>query len=194
MTADHPDGPSGRPKCGPDGPFETHFEVTVDYEPEPQRDSVYVDVVARDHQRWPVIQTALRSANLKVSVYRAAGRTGHRLAYHAVRAPMYLTLAVFWSVVGVGRLAGRQARWWWLLEQHNLRQEAATRNDPPSRYMGAPGHPPPGVGQRPANRPPPELLAQTMTQSKAIARREAAATRRDTRKQDIAAARCHPRR
>lgn len=50
-----------------------------------------------------------------------ATRTGHRLAYHAVRAPWYTLLAAFWALIGAARLIGRQLAWWWLLEQHALR-------------------------------------------------------------------------
>src|SRR5205814_10547548 len=33
------------------------------------------------------------------------------------------------SPVGLARVVGRQLRWWWLLEQHPLRQDAARRGD-----------------------------------------------------------------
>lgn len=110
--------------------FDTSFEVDLDDEPEPTREPIYVDVVTKDHERRPVIPAALRGVdNVKAAGKRAAGRAGHTVAYHAVRAPLYVLLAVFWAVVGVGRLIGRQLRWWWVLEQHALRQDAATRND-----------------------------------------------------------------
>lgn len=111
--------------------FATSFEVDLDEEPEPTRDPVFVDIITRDHERRPVIPAALRGLeNLKAGARRAAGRAGHTLAYHAVRTPLYVVLAAFWAVVGVGRLTGRQVRWWWVSEQGALRQEAATHNDP----------------------------------------------------------------
>ncbi|MEU0560929.1 cell division protein FtsK [Dactylosporangium sp. NPDC006015] len=109
----------------------TSFEVDLDEEPEPTREPVYVDITTRDHERRPVIPAALRgTSNMKAAARRAAGRAGHTLAYHVVRLPRYVVLAAFWAVVGAGRLAGRQVRWWWVAEQSTLRQEAATRNDP----------------------------------------------------------------
>jgi hypothetical protein len=43
--------------------------------------------------------------------------------------PFYvLALAVF-ALVGVVRLIGQQLHWWWLLEQHELRSEAAAAGD-----------------------------------------------------------------
>lgn len=112
------------------GRFETSFEIAFDDDPESARDPVYVDLVTRDHERRPVIPAALRGVdNAKAAARRAAGRAGHTVAYHAVRAPLYLVLGVFWAVVGVGRLVWRQLRWWWVLEQHALRQDAAARND-----------------------------------------------------------------
>lgn len=110
--------------------FDTSFEIDLDDEPEPSREPVYVDLVTRDHERRPVIPAALRGvSNVKAAARRAAGRAGHTIAYHAVRTPLYVVLAAFWAVIGVGRLTWRQLRWWWVLEQHALRQEAAARND-----------------------------------------------------------------
>lgn len=110
--------------------FDTSFEIDLDDEPEPTREPVYVDLVTKEHERRPVIPAALRgAANAKAAGRRAAGRAGHTVAYHAVRAPLYVVLAVFWAVVGVGRLAWLQLRWWWVSEQHTLRQSAAARDD-----------------------------------------------------------------
>ncbi|WP_327008537.1 cell division protein FtsK [Dactylosporangium sp. NBC_01737] len=110
--------------------FDTSFEIDLGDEPDPGRAPVYVDVVTRDHERRPIIPATLRGVdNVKAAGRRAAGRAGHTLAYHAVRSPLYIVLAAFWALVGVGRLVGRQLRWWWVLEQHALRQDAATRND-----------------------------------------------------------------
>jgi DNA segregation ATPase FtsK/SpoIIIE, S-DNA-T family len=112
-----------------DEPLDTHYEIALDEEPD--RRPVYVDVVAREHQRRPIIPASVRPANLAGTVRYHAGRTAHRVGYHAVRAvPVYLPKALFWALVGVFRVAGRQIRWWWVVEQHQLRQDAATRNDP----------------------------------------------------------------
>lgn len=95
------------------------------------RAPVYVDVVTKpDDDRRPIIPAGLRRDNLRATTRRHAGNLGHRAGYHAVRVPLYVPLGLFWALVGVFRLLGRQIRWWWLLEQHSLRQEAANRNDP----------------------------------------------------------------
>jgi len=115
-------------------PLPTHYEVDLDpadeLPPPGQRGPVYVDVVSRVDELRPIVPAALRPGNLAPTVKRAAGRTGHRVAYHVVRSPGYTVAAAWWAVVGVFRLIGRQLRWWWLVEQHQLRQDAATANDP----------------------------------------------------------------
>ncbi|MGW4467447.1 cell division protein FtsK [Micromonospora sp. NPDC004704] len=111
--------------------YDTHYEVALDDEPD-TRSPVYVDVVTKDHDRQPIIPAQYRGKdNLRATVRRQAQVTAHRAAYHAVRTPVrYVPLALLWAVVGVGRLVGRLIRWWWVTEQHQLRQEAANRNDP----------------------------------------------------------------
>jgi S-DNA-T family DNA segregation ATPase FtsK/SpoIIIE len=113
------------------GRYETSFEVVLDEEPEPTIAPVYVDQPAEPAARRPIIPESLRSREaIRAGARRAAGRAGHTTGYHAVRAPKYATLGLFWAAVGLFRLAGRQLHWWWVLEQHQLRQEAATKNDP----------------------------------------------------------------
>lgn len=128
----HPD-PAGAELVGLE-PSPTHYEVDLDLDdelgPAAQHGPVYVDVVSRDDELRPIVPAALRRGNLAPTVKRAAGRTGHRVAYHAVRSPGYAVAAAWWAVVGVFRLIGRQLRWWWLVEQHQLRQDAAAENDP----------------------------------------------------------------
>jgi hypothetical protein len=53
----------------------------------------------------------------------------HRIAVHGLRSPLYLVMAVAWAIVGVLRLIGCQVRWWWVLEQHGLRSQAAAAGD-----------------------------------------------------------------
>lgn len=108
---------------------EYSFEVALDPEPAPTRGPVYVDVVARDDDRRPILPAAWRPGNIKGTLRWYAGRTAHRIAYHTVRLPRYVLLAVFWAVVGLARIIGRQIAWWWVLEQHALRQHTASQND-----------------------------------------------------------------
>jgi hypothetical protein len=96
------------------------------------RKPVFVDVVAKPaDDRRPIVPAGLRGKeNLKATVRYHAGRTGHRVGYHALRAlPVYLPKASFWSVIGVFRLAGRQLRWWWHPELTGMLQQAATKGD-----------------------------------------------------------------
>jgi S-DNA-T family DNA segregation ATPase FtsK/SpoIIIE len=114
-----------------------HQELPVHYvhqldadEDNTARAPVYVDVVTKpDTGRRPIIPAGLRGDNLRSTARLYGGNAAHRAGYHGVRLPLYVPLAAFWALVGVFRLIGRQVRWWWLLEQHSLRQEAANRND-----------------------------------------------------------------
>jgi DNA segregation ATPase FtsK/SpoIIIE, S-DNA-T family len=109
------------------------FEVSLDADEDPEstRKPVFVDVVVKDHNAAPIIPASLRGRdNIKASAKRVVSRTAHRVGYHAVRSPWYGLLASFWALVGVVRLAGRQLTWFWVTEQHGLRQQAASKNDP----------------------------------------------------------------
>jgi DNA segregation ATPase FtsK/SpoIIIE, S-DNA-T family len=120
-----------RARRGDEDTYDTHFEIALDDEPD-TRAPVYVDVVSRDDNRRLIIPAEWHGKdNIKATVKRKAAVTGHRAAYHGVRfLPLYLPLGLFWAAIGVFRLLGRQIRWWWVVEQHQLRQEAASRNQP----------------------------------------------------------------
>lgn len=114
-------------------------EVDLDDEPEElpepgQLPQAFAEVQVRDHHRAPIIPASLRRPNLKATVGRTAEATAHRAAFHAVRIPLYVPLALFWAVVGVFRLAGRQISWWWVTEQHGMRQAAASAGDADAWY------------------------------------------------------------
>jgi len=110
---------------------EVSYEIALDDEPEQVHPTTYADITSHDDTRVPIIPAGLRGwANIKKTVKRTAGRTAHRLAAHGVRLlPLYLPQVVFWSVVGVYRLAGRQLAWWWVSEATGLRHSAATRDE-----------------------------------------------------------------
>jgi DNA segregation ATPase FtsK/SpoIIIE, S-DNA-T family len=120
-----------RPEDTPD----THFEVELD--PEPVPGGAVVDlpparqpVLSTREGHHPIIPAGLRGwANAKATLMDAARRAGHVLGYHAVRSPWYALQTAGWAIVGVFRLAGRQLRWWWVAEQHALRQHAANTDD-----------------------------------------------------------------
>lgn len=110
--------------------FDTHFEWPLDdEEPEPTRAPIFVDAVVRDDDRRPIIPAGYRRGNVRSTVRRGVGRNSHRAGYHAVRLPLYGTKVAWYSAVGSVRIVGKSIRWWWVMEQHHLRQEAATAND-----------------------------------------------------------------
>jgi S-DNA-T family DNA segregation ATPase FtsK/SpoIIIE len=114
-------------------PSDRHLDIPLDDEEEPQagRKPVFVDVVVKPAEdRRPIIPAGLRGKdNLKATLRVVAGRNAHRAAWHGVRAPLYLALASFWSIIGVLRLGGRAVRWWWHPELSGLLQVAASAGD-----------------------------------------------------------------
>jgi len=108
----------------------THFDVNLDESP--QRGGMPVDVAATGPSgRRPIVPANWSTwPNIRHSLAQAAEVTGYRIGFHALRSPLYATLAAFWAVVGVVRLTGRQLKWWWVTEQYALRQAAADANDP----------------------------------------------------------------
>lgn len=111
--------------------FDTSFEVELDEEPPRQTEPVYVDVVSRDEELLPIVPAAWRTVgNARASLRRIGARWWHIARWHAVRAPRHALLLLWFALVGTLRLAGRQLRWWWVAEQTELRQLAATNNDP----------------------------------------------------------------
>jgi len=129
-----------RPDTGPDSEtvigeaHDGHFDVALDEEP--QTGGAAVDMVPRHAgpeatgARLPVIPAHLNGwQNIKASILDGLTLAGHVVAFHTVRSPWYVAQAVFWALVGVPVLAGHQVRWWWLVEQYGLRQQAAADND-----------------------------------------------------------------
>lgn len=109
-------------------PADTSYEIEID--PAPAGAPVPVDITRAEGARLPIIPANLRTrAGVRAAVVRSTQLTGHRAGYHSIRSPRYLLLAVLWAVAGVFRIAGRQIRWWWVLEQSGLRNEAAADGD-----------------------------------------------------------------
>lgn len=110
-------------------PIDTSYEVELG-DPPAHGAPIYVDVTTPAGERLPVIPAHLRTAaGVKAAARYHAGRHAHRAAYHGLRSPRYLLLALFWSVVGIFRVIGKQIAWWHLLEQHGLRSQAAADGD-----------------------------------------------------------------
>jgi S-DNA-T family DNA segregation ATPase FtsK/SpoIIIE len=134
MTDTIPQAYQPGPPDEPDRPaqsYETHLDVALDEEHPVPREPVFVDVVAKDDERRPILPAALRSRdNFRASARYHAGRTAHRLGYHAVRlVPVYTPKALFWALIGLARLAGRVIRWWWHPQLSALEQAAADDKD-----------------------------------------------------------------
>jgi DNA segregation ATPase FtsK/SpoIIIE, S-DNA-T family len=110
---------------------ETSYEIELDERGDGgSGPPVYVDVTPKPGERQPIIPASLRgSANIKATVRHHGGRLAHAGGYHGIRSPLYLLAALWWAVVGVFRVSGRQVRWWWVIEQHTLRSSAAAAGD-----------------------------------------------------------------
>jgi DNA segregation ATPase FtsK/SpoIIIE, S-DNA-T family len=125
--------PQGASLSGPDPlpavPADTSYEIDLD-DARPAAAAVYVDVTAPPGELRPVIPAHLRTvAGVRAAARHHAGRQWHRAMYHGLRSPLYLLAALGWAIVGLFRVTGRQLRWWWLLEQHSLRSQAAADGD-----------------------------------------------------------------
>jgi S-DNA-T family DNA segregation ATPase FtsK/SpoIIIE len=90
---------------------------------------IYATAIYAPGDRRAIIPPPLRPENLRGTLTAFAGLQWHRSRYHGLRLPLYAAAVVFWAVAGIIRLAGRQVRWWWLLEQHWLRNDAAAEGD-----------------------------------------------------------------
>ena len=110
--------------------FDTHYEAILDEEPDSHRPPVYVDVVAREHDRRPIVPASLRRGQLAATLRRWFGLNLHRAGYHGPRLVLvYVPAACWYALVGLARLIRAQIDWWWVREQQGTRQAAATAND-----------------------------------------------------------------
>jgi S-DNA-T family DNA segregation ATPase FtsK/SpoIIIE len=142
MTADHADDEPGR-EVVPLRPVSDVAEVAVpETAPETAAEDakpagpgtaaarvIWADISPREGERRPIIPLHLRRENLRGTVEHFAGLQWHRARYHGLRFPLYVLAHLAWAVVGLVRLAARAVRWWWLLEQHWLRNDAAAEGD-----------------------------------------------------------------
>jgi hypothetical protein len=114
------------------GRRDTHLDIPLDDDqPVMSREPVFVDVVAKSAEVKPIIPASFRSwSNLKAWTSYQAGLNARRAGYHAARTlQIYLPLMLFWSVVGVFRLANRQRLWWWQPQMTALLDEAVAKGD-----------------------------------------------------------------
>ena len=81
-------------------------------------------------ERLPILPLWLRSrAELRAAAAVVGGQQWHRARYHGLRSPVYLLAALFWALAGAARLVSVQLAWWWVIEQHGLRSDAAASGD-----------------------------------------------------------------
>lgn len=109
---------------------ETSFEIVLDEEAAPAV-AVHVDAASPQTIRRPIVPVHLQTMQgIKTSAKNAGQVAGYRFGYHALRTPLlYVPLALWWSFIGVGKLLGRQVRWWWHPELSGMLQEAASKGD-----------------------------------------------------------------
>jgi S-DNA-T family DNA segregation ATPase FtsK/SpoIIIE len=124
-----PDEPAGEEK------FDSHLDKALDdedeYRQQQTRKPVFVDVVAKDDTRQPILPAALHSwENLGAAARYHLGRFWHQLGYHAVRAvPLYLPKMLLWAPIGAGRIIGRQLVSAGIRQSWQLQQVSADRKD-----------------------------------------------------------------
>lgn len=122
LAVPDPDDDSRKPV-----PADTSYEIELD--PAPSGPAEPVETPAVPELRPAVPQQWRTREGRRIEMERHWRLLRHRAAVHGLRAPLYLALAVMWAVVGVFRVAGRQVRWWWVLEQHALRSAAVEHSD-----------------------------------------------------------------
>jgi hypothetical protein len=130
----HHPAPAAPPTPDPVASDDAHFDVELDTEPTQGGGAVDAPgsavVVADQETRRPVIPSSLHGwDNIRATARYQFDRAAYIAAYHAVRSPIYGAKTAWWATIGLGRLAGRQLRWWWVSEQHTLRQNAASADD-----------------------------------------------------------------
>jgi S-DNA-T family DNA segregation ATPase FtsK/SpoIIIE len=110
---------------------DTPPELGGPVDPPDERRTVYATIKSRqERQLQPIVPAWARNPNQRREVIRWALRYGSYVArHHAFKSPKYASKIAFWAPVGLVRLIGRQLAWWWLLEQHSLRQSSARIDD-----------------------------------------------------------------
>lgn len=90
----------------------------------------YTELARVPGERLPILPLWLRSrAEARAAIAVVGGRQWHKARYHGLRSAGYLLAALFWALVGAGRLVSMQLAWWWVIEQNGLRSDAAAAGD-----------------------------------------------------------------
>ena len=86
-------------------PAEVSYEIDLDDAPDLR--PVLVDEPAAEVTRRPLVPP-----HLPAVIGKAVALAAYRAAWHLLRAPWYLVLALAWSLVGAVRLLAAHAAWW----------------------------------------------------------------------------------
>lgn len=124
-----PDNLPALPDDAAVAPLDTSYEIALDDEPEgaavPVHEGAGLPMPAQAETRLPVLPAPLRSvAAARSELALRAGAARHHVAYHGVRSPWYLLLAVLFALLGAGLLAWRLLGWWWVAEAGEHRRGA----------------------------------------------------------------------
>ncbi|GGR78605.1 cell division protein FtsK [Micromonospora fulviviridis] len=96
------------------------------------RRTTFADVVTRTDARRPIVPAALRNPDARRALVRwSAGYGGHTALYHLTRSPKYAAKVAVYAPRGAWRVSASVI--WWAVggrENFQLRQEAASKNDP----------------------------------------------------------------
>jgi DNA segregation ATPase FtsK/SpoIIIE, S-DNA-T family len=116
-------------------PRDTSFEHMLDEtapKPEPVHDGDGMEIPRLGGERLPIVPEHLRTLRgIWAAAYKYIDAARFHAAFHALRSPKYLGWSVWWAVVGIARLAWAQCRWWWVVEQSNLRSKAVADGNSP---------------------------------------------------------------
>ena len=109
-------------------PRDTSFEHALDEtvpKPEPVHAGDGAELPRLGGERRPIVPRHLRSPHgIWKVILKYLDAAGFHAAFHALRSPKYLALGVVWAVVGLGKIARDQQRWWWVTEHAPLRSKA----------------------------------------------------------------------
>ena len=91
--------------------------------------AIYADITSRAGERRAIIPLPLQRGNLRGTLETFTALQWHRARYHGLRLVFYVLAALIWALFGVLYIAARQIRWWWVLEQDELRSRAVAAGD-----------------------------------------------------------------
>lgn len=102
----------------------------VDAEPDTVR-TLYATVTSQGTEgRAPILPAWLRSPEQRGAFIRASlDVVLYSMGFHCTRIPRYAFWAALYAPLGALRGLGKVVRWWWVWEQHGVRQQAANSGD-----------------------------------------------------------------